>query len=101
MLADQDFGETEPDHDPVKHQGARADHVDPARVHDPDRRALGAGLPEQRRRDLVAPRRRDPGVMDQLRVVPLEAERDPADRGDRPGQAYEGAGLPGRDAGGN
>ena len=63
MLADQDLSEPEPDHDPVEHQSARADDVDPAGMHDRDGGPLCAGLAQQLAGDLVYPVSRYPRMV--------------------------------------
>ena len=78
----------------AQHQRAGADDVDPAGVHERQRRPLVAGHREQAVGDLGA---RRSAVMRAwwiaLRVVRRQAERHRRDRRDRAGQADEGARL--------
>ena len=93
MLGDQDLVDRHVLEDDGQHQGAGADHVDPARVHEGQRRPLVVGHREQRARHVVHVGGGDAGVVDPVRVVRRQAERHGRHRGDRAGQADQGARL--------
>ena len=81
-------------HDLVPDQRAGADDVDPAGVHERQRRPLGAGQVQQPVAGLEHVRRAERGEVDAVRVVGRQAERVGGDGGDRAGEARRAARSP-------